>query len=403
MAQQTQPLPSGQIAPPPVVVRPRSVWTSWRFWLVLIAAALIYGYGTRLVGVNMFDLVKNASNAQHIVTQMLQPNFFTTAKETVQDSISVVIPGESVSPTVPTRSPKPGPQIVMNNRIVKPGDTMEVSGTGWPPNATGNITWDTGPTQTPIGQAQTDAQGNFTATVTAPSAEGQGVRFVDVNFEAAKPGLFGLPQVILTDQAQKVLLAMWETVFLALIGTLWTVIIAAPLSFLAARNVMSGSKLTETIYWIVRSTFNILRSIEVLIVAVIAAVVVGIGSFAGVLAITIHGIGALGKLYSEAIESIDEGPIEALRATGANRFQTTLYAMLPQVVPAFISFTFYRWDINVRMATVVGLVGGGGIGFLLIQYMNLLLWRDAAIAIWAIVAVVMTMDWLSGWVRRKVM
>ncbi len=400
MAQQT--LPSGQVATPPVV-RPRSIWVSWRFWLILIAAIAIYLYGTRLIGVNLVDLVKNAPNAQHIVVQLLQPNFFTVEKETVQDSISVVIPGESVSPTVPTRSPKTGPQIIMPNRVVKPGDAMEVNGTGWPPNAMGNVTWNTGPTQTPIGQVQTDAQGNFTATVSAPGAEGQGVRFVDVTFEAAKAGFFGLPAFALTEQARLVLIAMWDTILMALIGTIWTVIIAAPLSFLAARNVMSGSKLTEAIYWIVRTTFNILRSIEVLIVAVIAAVVVGIGSYAGVLAITIHGVGALGKLYSEAIESIDEGPIEALRATGANRFQTTLYAMLPQVIPAFISFTFYRWDINVRMATVVGLVGGGGIGFLLIQYMNLLLWRDAAVAIWAIVVVVMTLDWLSGWVRRKVM
>ncbi|MFN8483520.1 MAG: phosphonate ABC transporter, permease protein PhnE [Anaerolineae bacterium] len=402
MAQQTQPLPSGQTATPPVV-RPRSIWVSWRFWVVLIAAAAIYAYGTRLIGVNVVDLVKNAPNAQHIVTQLLQPNFFTTEKETVQDSISVVIPGESVSPTVPTRSPKPGPQITLSTRVVKQGEPVEISGAGWPPNAQGRIVWDTGPNQTPIGDAQTDAQGGFTVTVTVPSAEGQGVRFIDVTFEAAKPGFFGLPAFALTEQAHLVLIAMWDTILMALIGTIWTVIIAAPLSFLAARNVMSGSKFTEAIYWIVRTTFNILRSIEVLIVAVIAAVVVGIGSYAGVLAITIHGVGALGKLYSEAIESIDEGPIEALRATGANRFQTTLYAMLPQVIPAFISFTFYRWDINVRMATVVGLVGGGGIGFLLIQYMNLLLWRDAAVAIWAIVVVVMTLDWLSGWVRRKVM
>ncbi|MFN8473204.1 MAG: phosphonate ABC transporter, permease protein PhnE [Anaerolineae bacterium] len=402
MAQQTQPLPSGQSATPPVV-RPRSIWMSWRFWVILVVCIAIYAYGTRLIGVNMVDLVKNAPNAQHIVTQLVQPNFFTTEKEIVQDSISVVIPGESVEPTVPTRSPKPGPQITLSNRVVKQGDSIEVSGTGWPANAQGKIVWDTGPNQTPIGETTTDAQGGFTVTVAVPTAEGQGVRFIDVTFESAKAGPFGLPAIALTEQAHLVLIAMWDTILMALIGTIWTVIIAAPLSFLAARNVMSGSKFTEAIYWIVRTTFNILRSIEVLIVAVIAAVVVGIGSYAGVLAITIHGVGALGKLYSEAIEGIDEGPIEALRATGANRLQTTLYAMLPQVIPAFISFTFYRWDINVRMATVVGLVGGGGIGFLLIQYMNLLLWRDAAVAIWAIVVVVMTMDWLSGWVRRKVM
>jgi len=128
---------------------------------------------------------------------------------------------------------------------------------------------------------------------------------------------------------------------------------------------------------------------------------VGIGSFAGVLAIAVHGIGALGKLYSEAIEGIDNGPIEAVRATGANNLQMVMYAVLPQVVPAFVSFTFYRWDINVRMATVIGLVGGGGIGFILIQFMNLLLWRQAAVALWMIVAVVMAMDYASSYVRHK--
>ena len=167
MAQQTQPLPSGQTATPPVV-RPRSIWMSWRFWVILIGAIAIYAYGTRLIGVNMVDLVKNAPNAQHIVTQLVQPNVFTTEKETVEDSISVVIPGESVAPTVPTRSPKPGPQLNLSTRIVKQGEPVEISGTGWPPNAQGTIVWDTGPNKTPIGEAQTDAGGGFTVTVTVP-------------------------------------------------------------------------------------------------------------------------------------------------------------------------------------------------------------------------------------------
>jgi phosphonate transport system permease protein len=147
--------------------------------------------------------------------------------------------------------------------------------------------------------------------------------------------------------------------------------------------------------------FNVLRSIETLILAVVMAVVVGLGPFAGVMAIVIHSIGAMGKLYSESIESIDPGPIEAITATGANRLQVILYAVLPQVVPQFLSFTMYRWDINVRLSTVIGLVGGGGIGFILIQYINLLQWSQAGTALWLIGIVVIAMDYASAIIREK--
>jgi phosphonate transport system permease protein len=174
-----------------------------------------------------------------------------------------------------------------------------------------------------------------------------------------------------------------------------------PLSFLGARNIMHGTLLGQTIYVIVRTIFNLGRAIEVLILAVIMAVVVGIGPFAGMMAIVLHSIGAMGKLYSEAIESIDPGPIEAITATGANRLQTVLFAVVPQVIPQFLSFTMYRWDINVRMSTVVGLVGGGGIGFLLIQYINLLQWSQAATALWLIAIVVTVMDYASAAIRAR--
>ncbi|MEN6580947.1 MAG: phosphonate ABC transporter, permease protein PhnE, partial [Armatimonadota bacterium] len=158
----------------------------------------------------------------------------------------------------------------------------------------------------------------------------------------------------------------------------------------------------KLVYGVVRGLFSVLRSVEVLIIAVIAVAAVGIGPFAGVLALAIHGVGALGKLYSEAIESIEQGPIEAIKSTGANELQVVMFAVVPQIVPQFIAFTLYRWDINVRMATVIGLVGGGGIGYQLIQYMNLLQWRQAATAIWLIAGVVMLMDYASAVIREKV-
>jgi phosphonate ABC transporter permease subunit PhnE len=153
-------------------------------------------------------------------------------------------------------------------------------------------------------------------------------------------------------------------------------------------------------YYVTRTVFNVLRAIEPLIMAIVFVVWVGIGPFAGALALGLHTIAALAKLYSEQVESIASGPLEAVRATGANRLQNVVYAVVPQIVPPYISFTMYRWDINVRMSTIIGFVGGGGIGFLLQQNINLLNYRAAAAQILAIAIVVAAMDWLSSKIRQ---
>ena len=127
----------------------------------------------------------------------------------------------------------------------------------------------------------------------------------------------------------------------------------------------------------------------------------GLGSAAGVFALAFHNIGVLGKLYSEAIEGIDPGPGEAITATGANRFQVVWTAVLPQIVNPYISFTIYRLDANVRLATILGLVGGGGIGQLLFHTMNLLNYRQAGLIIFMIVLTVAAMDFISAQVRRR--
>ncbi|MEA3460164.1 MAG: ABC transporter permease subunit, partial [Chloroflexota bacterium] len=154
---------------------------------------------------------------------------------------------------------------------------------------------------------------------------------------------------------------------------------------------------------VMRGIFNIARSIEPLIMAIVFVVWVGLGPFAGVLALAVHSIAALGKLYSEAVESIDPGPIEAITATGANRLQTVVYAVIPQIIPPYIAFTIYRWDINVRMSTVIGFVGGGGIGYLLQQWIRLLMYEEAGAAVWAIALVVAVMDYASAKVREQIM
>ncbi len=155
------------------------------------------------------------------------------------------------------------------------------------------------------------------------------------------------------------------------------------------------------IYYIARTFFNTLRSIEPLVMGIVFVVWVGFGPFAGSLALALHTTAALAKLYSEQVESIAAGPLEAVRATGATRLQTVVYAVVPQIVPPYISFTMYRWDINVRMSTIIGFVGGGGIGFLLQQNINLLQYRAAAAQMLAIAIVVATMDYISARLRER--
>jgi phosphonate ABC transporter permease subunit PhnE len=157
----------------------------------------------------------------------------------------------------------------------------------------------------------------------------------------------------------------------------------------------------SVMYTVTRTILNALRSIEPLIMGLVFVIWVGIGPFAGVLALALHSIASLGKLYSEQIESIDAGPIEALQSTGANRLQTIMYAVVPQIIPPYIAFTMYRWDINVRMSTIIGFVGGGGIGFLLQQQINLLRYRDAGVAVLAIAIVVSILDYASAAIRER--
>lgn len=156
------------------------------------------------------------------------------------------------------------------------------------------------------------------------------------------------------------------------------------------------------VYTVVRFILNVVRSIEPFVWALIFVTWFRLGPFPGMVALMVHSVAALGKLYSEQIEGIESGPLEAVRAAGANELQTVVYAVVPQIIPPFISFTIYRWDINVRMSTIIGLVGGGGIGQLLFQYQNLGQWRSVSVTVILIVAVVMTLDNLSARVREKI-
>jgi len=306
-----------------------------------------------------------------------------------------IVPGPGAPESVESKPAVRGkPHISVNPMKAPKGTRVIVTGRGFAANSRGKLML-LGAEELRVGEFRTDANGRFRTSFINPR-DIPGDYFVQARLDVPAGG-WKLSET-LREAAPKML----ETIYLALIGTALSVIFALPLSFLGARNLMTGSPWLKSIYGLIRGLFTVLRSVEVLIFAVIAVAAVGIGPFAGVIALAVHGIGALGKLYSEAIESIEHGPIEAIRSTGANEAQVVVYAVIPQVVPQFIAFTLYRWDINVRMATVIGLVGGGGIGYQLIQYMNLLQWRQAATAIWLIAAVVMLMDYASAVIRERI-
>lgn len=207
------------------------------------------------------------------------------------------------------------------------------------------------------------------------------------------------PEFSIFDEA---LFAIIETIYLALLATVISLPITIVLSFLSARNLMKDNKFSFFIYYVLRIVLNFIRSLEPIIWAIIFSVWVGIGPFAGMLALMIHTIASNAKLYSEAIEGINEGPVEAIKATGANKIQIIWYAIVPQIVLPFLSFTIYRWDINVRMATIIGLVGGGGIGTMLIQYQGLAKWHEVGLIVIMIALVVWVMDYVSAKIREAI-
>jgi len=187
-----------------------------------------------------------------------------------------------------------------------------------------------------------------------------------------------------------------ETIAIGLLATLFSTILAVPISFLAAHNIMRRIPGGGVIYYIVRTFLNIVRAIDTVVWGLIIIVWVGLGSFAGVIALTIHSIAALAKLFSEEIEHIDAGPVEAIEATGGNFYQIIRFAVIPQVIPSFLSYTLLRWDINMRSATVIGFVAGGGIGFFVLETIRMGGYQQYAAALWAIAVVIIVVDYISS-------
>ncbi len=198
------------------------------------------------------------------------------------------------------------------------------------------------------------------------------------------------------------LVLLVQTIFLAFMATAFAIPVAFAFSFLAARNLTRKTRLSRTAYMLVRLAMNFTRAVEPLVWALIFISWVGIGPFAGVLALWVHSVAALVKLYSEQIENNDTGPVEAITATGASTLQVLRYGVVPQVIPPFLSFTIYRWDINVRMSTIIGFVGGGGIGYILKPRVDLGQWGEVGTLVLLIAATVWAMDILSAKIRERI-
>ncbi|MDR0216625.1 MAG: phosphonate ABC transporter, permease protein PhnE [Comamonas sp.] len=189
-----------------------------------------------------------------------------------------------------------------------------------------------------------------------------------------------------------------ETIQIAIWGTLLSVLLALPLSFVAACSLHSWHWLRR----ITRQFLNVVRSINELILALVFVSAVGLGPFPGVLALALHGMGMLGKFFAEAIEEIDDGPLQALRSAGASQLQIIAFGVVPQVITAWIAVVLYRFEVNLRSATVLGMVGAGGLGFELVSSLKLFRYQETATCIVVITVMVIAADLISNWLRNRI-
>ncbi|MDR9469024.1 phosphonate ABC transporter, permease protein PhnE [Marinospirillum sp.] len=198
--------------------------------------------------------------------------------------------------------------------------------------------------------------------------------------------------------ASQLLLPLWDTINIATLGTLLGIVLAFPFAFLAAKNTTPHPLFRSLALMVIVSS----RSINSLIWALLLVTILGPGLLAGIIAIALRSIGFVGKLLYEAIEEIHPVPVEAITATGASRLQVMSYAVLPQVMPAFAGISIYRWDINIRESTVLGLVGAGGLGLQLNAAINTLAWNQVSVIFIMIFATVLVSEWISAKVRKAV-
>jgi phosphonate transport system permease protein len=377
-------------------------------WLpILFSLVTAYSIGWQVLQIDL--RTADLNRAVQILRPMLKPDFIQYRREQNEMWVEIQVPCMD--------NPPPGTNLLYGkSATVTPscalvGEAMVAFVSGLWPDTDTNIWWDD-----PNGQAKMISQTEDTMLVVRTDAEGK----LTTVFRVPTTALIAVPDpsispphrvyfrqyhslggIELSFIGREVIKGALVTVGMALMATIMGMVFAIPISFFAAHNLMSSNALTYGIYVVVRTMLNILRSIESLIIAIVFVVIVGLGPFAGVLALAVHTIAALGKLYSEVIEGIDPGPIEAVRATGANWVQVVRYSVIPQIIPPFTAFTIYRWDINTRTATVIGLVGGGGLGFLLIELIRINNMRGVSAVFISIAVIVIALDYISAKVRER--
>ena len=197
----------------------------------------------------------------------------------------------------------------------------------------------------------------------------------------------------------KLWVPLWDTLNIATLGTLLALILAVPVAFLAARNTSPSPVLLRPVALLVIVSS---RSINSLIWSLLLVSILGPGVLAGIIAIALRSIGFVAKLLYEAIEEIDENQVEAIKATGASRSQVIAYGIVPQILPTFVGVSVFRWDINIRESTVLGLVGAGGIGLQLQASLNILAWPQVTLILLTIFLAVLFSEWLSAKARHAI-
>ncbi|SES89794.1 phosphonate transport system permease protein [Natronincola peptidivorans] len=189
-----------------------------------------------------------------------------------------------------------------------------------------------------------------------------------------------------------------ETIQMSIVGTLLAITLSIPLGVLGARNITPNPLL----YGVSRFILNALRAVPEVIFAIIFVSAVGLGPFPGTLAIGVSSSGMLGKFLGDSIENIDPGSLEALESTGANKIQAIVYAVIPQILPEFVSLGLFRWEMNFRASTILGIVGAGGIGFELMTSMRLFKYQEMTMTLIVILTVVALVDFIASTIRKKI-
>lgn len=198
-------------------------------------------------------------------------------------------------------------------------------------------------------------------------------------------------------QAANWVTPLFDTVAMSIAGTALAVSLSLPLAFLAARNTTPH----PIIYQVARGILNALRAVPELIMGILFVAAVGFGALPGVLALGLHSVGMVGKFFAEAIEHVDEAPVEAARAAGATHLQVILHGVFPQVLPQMADISIYRWEYNFRASTVMGMVGAGGIGFELMGSLRIMQYQDVSALLIIILVMVTMVDSFSGYLRKR--